>query len=696
MADQEVKIKIGSEGDTSGIEKTKTALGSLKESIGKVGEIAAGIGLERAGEEIVNLGKEAVAFAVDTGREFETAKAQFDVLLGSAQKGSKMLADIAKYEPNTSFNFSQLTDATQELLSFGIAQDKVIPDLKVLGDVSMGNQAKLKELAFALGEVNTQQKLTAHEARIFTLGAHVPIYDMLAQYVNKTGMAMGSMNATMDAGTVIHGKHAKGVKDNSLQIERLTNSSKLAQEKIDFMSQSHTKAEKTAFSHKQTLERLNDTVDLNGDKMTKLAGAVNSASGAMGGATKVTAAQIKDMITAGKFSFQDVEAALKQSTEKGGMYFDAMKNHMHTFNGVLSSVQTQLQQTALAAIGFNMDQGSKDFGDVKAGSIFDDMKKGLQALLDFLNGHKTQIADFFQKSFSMAKTGIHETITAINGFKSAINGTQKFIKDNKDALEGLAGAIIIFVAPALIRLGTESVVAGLKMAVEFYAGIVKSVAGLSLYILTSPMVIAAKVKDIATTTLLIGMYAKDAIVKSAVRIATLAMTAGQWLLNAALTANPIGIVIVVLAALVTGIIYAYQHSATFRKIVNDLWETLKEFGKFLWDNLLGAIKAIGDALKAVGDAANNAGKAIGGAMSAHSNVPHHANGTNYSSGGLALVGEKGPELVNLPSGSQVIPNYNIGQGGGRGGVNITNYNTFQNGGDADRFARYQAFQINGR
>ena len=33
-----------------------------------------------------------------------------------------------------------------------------------------------------------------------------------------------------------------------------------------------------------------------------------------------------------------------------------------------------------------------------------------------------------------------------------------------------------------------------------------------------------------------------------------------------------------------------------------------------------------------------------------------ASGTNYAPGGLSLVGEKGPELVNLPRGSQVIPN----------------------------------------
>ena len=49
--------------------------------------------------------------------------------------------------------------------------------------------------------------------------------------------------------------------------------------------------------------------------------------------------------------------------------------------------------------------------------------------------------------------------------------------------------------------------------------------------------------------------------------ATATWTAAQWLLNAALTANPIGIVVVALAALVGGLVLAYQHSEKFRAIV---------------------------------------------------------------------------------------------------------------------------------
>jgi ElaB/YqjD/DUF883 family membrane-anchored ribosome-binding protein len=55
---------------------------------------------------------------------------------------------------------------------------------------------------------------------------------------------------------------------------------------------------------------------------------------------------------------------------------------------------------------------------------------------------------------------------------------------------------------------------------------------------------------------------------------------------------------------------------------------------------------------------------FGNAMAVRLNkVPGFANGTNFAPGGLAMVGERGPELVNLPRGAQVYPN-GTGPGGG--------------------------------
>ena len=194
-----------------------------------------------------------------------------------------------------------------------------------------------------------------------------------------------------------------------------------------------------------------------------------------------------------------------------------------------------------------------------------------------------------------------------------------------------------------------------------------------------------------------------------------------------------------MAALVAGVIYAYNHFETFRNIVNGVWSWLKgavvttinfvkdhwqlilavitgPIGMAVgvisshWDQIVGFFKAapgrIGDAIKgvasfitapfraafnAVGSLWNNTiGKlnitvpswvpGIGGKGFSFPQIPMLANGTSNFGGGVALVGENGAELVDLPRGSRVTPAPQTRQilngGGSKGGGNvyIENYN----------------------
>lgn len=61
----------------------------------------------------------------------------------------------------------------------------------------------------------------------------------------------------------------------------------------------------------------------------------------------------------------------------------------------------------------------------------------------------------------------------------------------------------------------------------------------------------------------------------AYRAAVVAGTAAQWLMNAALLANPIGIVIGVVAALTAGIVLLYRNSEKFRGIWDSVWNGVK-------------------------------------------------------------------------------------------------------------------------
>lgn len=111
-----------------------------------------------------------------------------------------------------------------------------------------------------------------------------------------------------------------------------------------------------------------------------------------------------------------------------------------------------------------------------------------------------------------------------------------------------------------------------------------------------------------------------------------AVVAGIWAFNLALASNPIGIVVVAIAALVGGLVYAYKHSETFRNVVNKVFTAVK-------DTAVGAfndVKTVIGAVVIAFDATKNAvGTAIGAIVTAFSAVKG-AISTAFSAVGAAL------------------------------------------------------------
>lgn len=117
----------------------------------------------------------------------------------------------------------------------------------------------------------------------------------------------------------------------------------------------------------------------------------------------------------------------------------------------------------------------------------------------------------------------------------------------------------------------------------------------------------------------------------------------------------------------------------------------QDISRGLADAILGA-RSFSDALKGVlqnlaNMALNAAFKALGTSLG----IPAFAKGTNYAPGGLALVGERGPELVDLPRGSRVYTNGQT-QGMMRGGDSYR-FNVSVNGRMSERERRETGSQV---
>lgn len=81
-----------------------------------------------------------------------------------------------------------------------------------------------------------------------------------------------------------------------------------------------------------------------------------------------------------------------------------------------------------------------------------------------------------------------------------------------------------------------------------------------------------------------------AAAQGVVKAATLAWTGVQKVLNIVLTANPIGLVIAAIGALVTAVIYAYNNCESFRKIVDKVWEAIKPLATAIMNGLAKAFE----------------------------------------------------------------------------------------------------------
>lgn len=168
----------------------------------------------------------------------------------------------------------------------------------------------------------------------------------------------------------------------------------------------------------------------------------------------------------------------------------------------------------------------------------------------------------------------------------------------------------------------------------------------------------------------------------------------QWLLNAAMNANPVGIIITVIAALAAGVIYCWNKFAGFRAFLLTMWDVIKGLGNIIKDyvvnriqDFISGIGSLGKALKALlsGDFsgawnyAQDAAKGIYGVNAAKKAIQSGVNligstGDTYAAHlarEQAKQDDKSPDKISTPTaaggvGSQTTASLGSGSGGSGG------------------------------
>ena len=132
------------------------------------------------------------------GMEAEKTSTAFRVLVGSESEAARMLADINKYADNTLWDRSTTQEAAKTMLGFGVSTQSVVEDLKMLGDVAMGDKNRLSQLALVFGQISSAGKLQGQDLLHLINAGYNPLLDISAL----TGKSVAQLKDDMSKGLI--------------------------------------------------------------------------------------------------------------------------------------------------------------------------------------------------------------------------------------------------------------------------------------------------------------------------------------------------------------------------------------------------------------------------------------------------------------------------------------------------------------
>jgi len=138
------------------------------------------------------------AAAIKSAADLELQQAAFETMLGSAERARDLLDDLQTMAAKTPFQMTDLAAGTKTLLAFGTAADDVLPILKQLGDISLGDSQRLKQLALVYGQVQSAGRLMGQDLlQLINVG-----FNPLQIISQQTGETMAELKKRMEDGAV--------------------------------------------------------------------------------------------------------------------------------------------------------------------------------------------------------------------------------------------------------------------------------------------------------------------------------------------------------------------------------------------------------------------------------------------------------------------------------------------------------------
>lgn len=142
--------------------------------------------------------KQFTADIVKTRAEIESYEVSFRTLLGDERLSRKFFGEIREFAVQTPLYLNTLANGAQMMLGFNIEAEKVIPTLKQIGDISMGDTQRFLSLTLAFSQMSATGKLMGQDLlQMINAG-----FNPLTEISRKTGKSISELKDEMSAGAI--------------------------------------------------------------------------------------------------------------------------------------------------------------------------------------------------------------------------------------------------------------------------------------------------------------------------------------------------------------------------------------------------------------------------------------------------------------------------------------------------------------
>ncbi len=153
-----------------------------------------------AGGALIN-GVKSVASAIGSTMQAALDRQQlqvsFDVLTGSKEAGGKLTQELVDLQKNTILGAEVFKNA-QTMLGFGFKDTEIVENMRMLGDVSMGDAEKLNSLTLAFSQIRSAGKLQGQDLlQLINAG-----FNPLEAMSERTGKSIGELKDEMSKGNI--------------------------------------------------------------------------------------------------------------------------------------------------------------------------------------------------------------------------------------------------------------------------------------------------------------------------------------------------------------------------------------------------------------------------------------------------------------------------------------------------------------